>query len=217
MAPITDRSVIRGEAGHQGLDLAALVGPRGWSRLPRAVQRRFEAAHADSTYCGHMSLRCSRVGRLYACLARVFGGPLTRTCADAVATTVRVFDNGSGGVVWERSFHRPSGGAARVVRSTKELDAGGGLLERTDGGLSMALDVFEEAGALVFRSRRFYFLLGALRLPVPHLLTPGVCRVEHRDLGAGCFRFTLSMVHPLWGETFHQSGVFTDPDCQGSL
>ncbi|RYF52847.1 MAG: hypothetical protein EOO29_57410, partial [Comamonadaceae bacterium] len=37
------------------------------------------------------------------------------------------------------------------------------------------------------------------------------CRVAHTDLGAGQFRFTLSMVHPLWGETFHQSGVFTDP------
>lgn len=217
MALITDRPVIRSEAGHQRLDLAALVGPRGWSRLPPAVHRRFGAAHADTTYRGHMNLRCSRVGRLYAGLARVFGGPLTRTCADGVPTSVRVFDNGRGGVVWERSFHRSGGGAVRVVRSTKELGVDGGLLERTDGGLSMALDVFEESGALVFCSRRFYFLLGALRLPVPHLLTPGVCRVEHRDLGAGHFRFTLSMVHPLWGETFHQSGVFTDPDCQGSL
>jgi len=33
----------------------------------------------------------------------------------------------------------------------------------------------------------------------------------HTDLGSGLFRFTLSMVHPLWGETFHQTGVFADP------
>ncbi|NUT15117.1 MAG: DUF4166 domain-containing protein, partial [Cupriavidus sp.] len=46
--------------------------------------------------------------------------------------------------------------------------------------------------------------------------SPGQCRVEHRDLGGGHFRFSLCMVHPLWGETFHQSGVFTDPDEQGS-
>ena len=42
-------------------------------------------------------------------------------------------------------------------------------------------------------------------------LTPGTCRVTHTDLGDGLFRFDLDMVHPLWGHTFHQSGVFVDP------
>jgi hypothetical protein len=46
---------------------------------------------------------------------------------------------------------------------------------------------------------------------VPQLLTPGTCRVEHRDEGPGHFRFTLSMRHPVWGTTFHQTGVFADP------
>jgi hypothetical protein len=97
------------------------------------------------------------------------------------------------------------------VRSTKQLDTDGRLFERTDGGLSMALDVFEERGSLVFQSRGFSLVWGRLRLPVPALLTPGTCRVMHTDLGGGFFRFTLSMVHPLWGRTFHQSGVFADP------
>jgi len=196
------------------LDLAALVGAEGWARLPAAVQRRFGLAHADTTYIGHMELGCSRIGGLYARLAHLFGGPLTRINASAVTTTVRVSGNGRGGVVWERAFHRRGrlgAGHARVVRSTKEPGPDGGLLERTDGGLSMALDVFEENGSLVFQSRRFSLALGRLHLPVPALLTPGVCRVVHTDLGHGFFRFTLSMVHPLWGETFHQSGVFADP------
>ena len=75
----------------------------------------------------------------------------------------------------------------------------------------MALDVFEEDVTLVFQSRRFFLALGPLRIPVPQWLSPGQCRVTHTDLGGGDFRFTLSMQHPLWGETFHQSGVFTDP------
>ena len=41
--------------------------------------------------------------------------------------------------------------------------------------------------------------------------TPGTCRVEHRDVAPGQFRFTMDMHHPLWGHTFHQSGVFNDP------
>ncbi len=193
------------------LDLPALVGPAGWSRLPVAVQRRFAVAHADVTYEGHMDLRCSMIGHIYAALARVLGGPLTHLNTGAVPTSVRVSDNGHGGVVWERCFHTGAEGQDRIVRSTKEIGADGGLLERTDGGLSMSLDVFEEAGALVFQSLSFWLVWGRLRLPVPALLTPGTCRVVHTDLGEGRFRFTLSMVHPLWGETFHQSGVFADP------
>ena len=196
------------------LDLAALVGSDGWNRLPAAVQRRFGCAHGDTTYIGHLELGCSRIGGLYALATRLFGGPLTRIRASGVTTTVRVSDDGRGGVVWERGFHRSSMLGAdhvRTVRSTKQLDRDGRLFERTDGGLSMALDVFEEGGSLVFQSRGFSLVWGRLRLPVPALLTPGTCRVMHTDLGGGFFRFTLSMVHPLWGRTFHQSGVFADP------
>jgi hypothetical protein len=210
LVPRTLRPTVAAPA-RPALDLPALVGAAGWARLPAAVQHRFAAAHADVTYEGHMDLRCSVVGHIYAALARVLGGPLTHINTHAVPTTVRVSGNGKGGVVWERRFHTGAAGQDRTVRSTKELGADGGLLERTVGGLSMSLDVFEEAGALVFQSRRFWLVWGRLRLPVPALLTPGMCRVTHTDLGAGLFRFTLSMAHPLWGETFHQAGVFADP------
>jgi Domain of unknown function (DUF4166) len=197
--------------GARPLDLPALVGAAGWARLPQAVQRRFGTAHADAVYRGRMDLRCSRIGRLFAQMARLFGGPLTCINAGDVPAEVRVHDNGRGGVVWERRFH---GDGVSLVRSTKEMGADGGLQERTDGGLSMSLDVFEEHGALVFCSHRFWLVLGRLRIPVPAWLAPGVCRVTHTDLGQGFFRFTLAMVHPLWGETFHQSGVFVDPACE---
>ena len=208
------------------LDLPTLAGAAAWARLPAAVQRRFGAAHADVTYQGHMDMRCSAIGHVYAALARLWGGPLTHLNTTAIPTTVRVSGNGCGGVMWERCFHtggnsttdapRPARNDRnyrndRTVRSTKEIGADGGLLERTDGGLSMSLDVFEEDGALVFRSRSFWWVLGRVRIPVPALLTPGTCTVAHTDLGSGQFRFTLQMQHPWWGETFHQSGVFTDP------
>jgi hypothetical protein len=208
---LPSRLVPTAAPANTALDLPALVSAAGWARLPQAVQHRFAVAHADVTYEGHMDLRCSVIGHIYAALARVLGGPLTQLNTNAVPTTVRVSANSRGGVVWERCFHAEAGDKGRIVRSTKEIGADGGLLERTDGGLSMALDVFEEGGALVFRSSRFWLVLGSLRLRVPALLTPGTCRVTHTDLGEGLFRFTLSMVHPLWGETFHQTGVFADP------
>jgi hypothetical protein len=196
---------------HRPLDLATLVGAAGWTRLPAAVRRRFGVDHGAATYLGRMELRCTPVGRVFALMSRMFGSPLSGVTSAAVPTTVRVFDDGHGGMVWERRFHTAGDRAPHVVRSTKQRDAAGGLLERTDGGLSMALDVFEERGALVFESRRFTLILGRLRLHVPALLTPGTCRVTHTDLGDGLFRFDLDMLHPLWGHTFHQSGVFADP------
>ena len=195
----------------RSLDLPTLVGAAGWARLPAAVRRRFGVDHGAATYVGRMELRCSPLGRVFALASRLFGSPLSGVTSNAVSTSVRVFDDGRGGMVWERSFHTTGAGTPHVVRSTKQLGADGGLLERTDGGLSMALDVFEERGALVFESRRFTLLLGRLCLPVPALVTPGTCRVTHTDLGDGLFRFDLDMTHPLWGHTFHQSGVFADP------
>jgi hypothetical protein len=193
------------------LDLPALVGAPGWARLPAAVRHRFGVDHGAATYVGRMALRCSPTGRVFAALSRLFGSPLSGVTSTAVPTAVRVFDDGRGGMVWERSFHTADGRAPHIVRSTKKLDDDGGLIERTDGGLSMALHAFEERGALVFESRRFTLMLGRRRIPVPSLLTPGTCRVVHTDLGDGLFRFDLDMVHPLWGHTFHQSGVFADP------
>jgi hypothetical protein len=191
-------------------DFAALVGPRGWQRLPPAVRRRFAAGHHATCYEGSLDLSCSAVGRLFAWASLVFRGPLLPLVRTAVPAAVGVYGDGQGGVVWERRLRVAPSAAPQVVRSTKRAD-GAGLVERTDGGLAMELDVFEEGGALVFRSRRYFLALAGRRLRIPMLLTPGVCRVEHRDLGQGRFRFSLSMVHPWWGTTFRQSGVFIDP------
>lgn len=193
------------------LDLRALLGELAWHRLPVSVRHRFEAGHPDTVYEGRMAkLECSWVGRCFAALSRIVGAPLTAMRAESVPAVVRVSDDGRGGVIWERRF-QTVGRDAAVVRSTKELGPDGLLFERTDGGLGMALAVFEQDGALVFESRRYELVLGRRRLVIPAFLTPGICRVTHTDLGAGCFRFTLTMDHPLWGRTFHQTGDFVDP------
>lgn len=193
----------------QPLDLSALVGPAAWQRLPPAVQRRFATGHRAITYRGSMDMRCSRLGRVLAWLVKPFKSPLVTANARGVTTTVHVQPVGAG-VEWGRCFDN---GVGRVC-STKELDAAGRLQECTRGGLGMALEVFEQGGDLVFESRRYFLALGGWRVVIPRLLSPGTCRVEHRDLGHGRFRFTLSMTHPLWGETFHQTGVFLDPTPQ---
>ncbi|OWQ48167.1 hypothetical protein CDL60_06190 [Roseateles noduli] len=188
------------------LDLPALMGAEAWARLPAAVQRRF-GTHAEPVcYAGRMDLHCSRLGRVLAWLAWPLRGPLTPDCAKDLPVEVAVTPDGHGGVIWSRGLGR------RVVQSVKRAHPDGpGVLERTRGGLAMALDVLEDDGALVFQSRHYLWCLGPVRLRLPALLSPGQCRVEHRDLGAGRFRFTLTMTHARWGQTFQQTGEFIDP------
>jgi hypothetical protein len=187
------------------LDLAAMVGP-GWARLPAAVRRRFGAHAARVTYTGRMDLRCSPLGRVIAWLAWPLRGPLVPHCATGVPASVEVYPDGHGGVVWSRQL-----GDQRVSSTKLAHPDGHGVLERTRGGLAMALDVFEDGGALVFQSRRYAWCVGPFRFDLPRWLTPGQCRVAHHDLGGGRFRFTLTMTHPRWGVTFEQTGEFVDP------
>lgn len=198
------------------VDIAALLGPDAWSRLAPAVRRRFAAGHmaAPITYAGRMQLRRSRAGWLIALLAGALGSPLPVAQADDCPTDVAVSSDGRGGIVWARSIHLPGGAVQRVV-STKRIGSGqaaGRLLECVRGGLGMVLDVSERDGALVFESRRYFLAVGPLTLPLPHVLTPGRCIVTHADAGPSRFRFTLSMHHPLFGETFRQDGLFRDPE-----
>lgn len=195
----------RGGTPSGALDLAAIVGHIDWARLPACLRRRFDAGHGPARYDGTMALERSAIGLWFAWLVRPFGAPLpVRRLIDApVTVTVRA---GTGGVVWERRF-----GPHHRVRSVKSPGPANTVIERTDGGLAMVLDVSVEDGALVFTSRRFFLSIGSWRLPIPAVLTPGTCRVEHRAVDEHRFTFSMTMTHPLWGTTFRQSGLFNDP------
>lgn len=194
-------------------DFPALVGAAAWMRLAPAIRRRFAPGHADApvAYPGRMRLERSFAGLLFALAAKLIGGPLPLAAAEDAHADVEVASDGRGGVIWTRRLRLSGSGPTLVVRSTKRRDARGRLLECVDGGLGMALDVFEQDKALVFQSRSYFLRILGARLPIPALATPGVCRVVHADLGGARFRFTLSFVHPVWGRTFVQDGVFADP------
>jgi hypothetical protein len=93
--------------------------------------------------------------------------------------------------------------------SVKKATDAEGLIECVGGGMGMWLRLSERAGALHFRSTGYFCALRRWRLALPDWLTPGALTVVHRDEGGGRFRFVISVVHPLLGETFFQDGVFS--------
>ncbi|MEJ0086614.1 MAG: DUF4166 domain-containing protein [Pseudomonadota bacterium] len=192
--------------------LRDVLGSEAWNRLPEAVRERFAATAGSATYAGAFEVvRASLLGRVFAWLGTLFGTPVTPRGGQNVAARVLVQPH-AGGVDWNREYHWADGGMD-LVRSTKVVTEDGRLIERLPARLCMPLAVHEAGGVLHFVSRSYYFDLGGgVRLPLPAFFSPGVTHVEHIDLGNGWFRFTLAVIHPLFGEMFFQTGRFCAAD-----
>jgi Domain of unknown function (DUF4166) len=203
-APVVTTSG-RQHRGHHGLQ--HVLGEPAWQRLPQAVRARFGEPAVAVDYVGEFEVvRASWLGLALATFCRLIGTPVVPRTGRNVPAVVHVGPT-SEGVNWHREYRWPNS-APCLVRSTKVIDEHGHLIEQLPARLSMPLNVYEEAGALHFVSRGYYFDLGKLRVPLPAWLSPGTTHVEHHDADDGWFRFTMTVSHPLFGELFYQTGLF---------
>jgi len=193
--------------------LRDVLGNEAWNRLPDAVRERFAESSEAVTYAGAFEIvRASALGRLFAWLGTLFGTPVAPRVELDVESRVLVRPNGQG-VAWDREY-RWADGTRHLVRSTKVVTDDGNLIEKLPARLCMPLDTFEDGGVLHFVSKGYYFDFGfgdfgrGLKLWLPDLLSPGITHVEHIDLGHGWFRFTMTVMHPQFGEMFFQTGRF---------
>ena len=191
-----------------------LLSDEDWFSLPNAIRARFSKrmGPGDMTvYAGKVTeMQLSFAGRVLVRLARLIGGPFPTTTYVGAASVVTVTEHtASGGQTWTRLYAcrkaRP-----QIIHSTKTFAGPSGLEEHVGGSIGMALEVRAEAGALVFRSRHYFFRLGALRIALPKWATPGRLTVTHEEEGDGWFTFTLNVVHPLLGTMIHQAARFCE-------
>jgi hypothetical protein len=187
--------------------IARALGARRWLSLSDDVRRRF-TTHEPVVYRGTTQTRLSPMGRVFAWCLALLGAPLPpfagKTNAAVEVSPVR------NGMSWARLYRGPLG-ITFAVRSIKRLAEDGRLLECCGGGWTMLLDLAVEDGVLIFRSRQFFWRLGAISIPFALALTPGQAEIRHEDLGGGRFRFTLTFDHPWFGRTVEQDGIFEDP------
>ncbi len=194
---------------HRRAGLRHLLGAAAWLRLPAAVRARFVENAPDATYAGAFEVvQASVLGRVFAWLGTLVGTPVVPRTGHNVSARVEVRATREG-VEWRREYHW--GESLDIVTSTKII-RDNTLVERLPARLNMPLEVREENGVLVFESRGYYFDLFGLHLPLPAFASPGRTRVEHVDLGHGWFRFTLIVMHPLFGEMFFQTGRFCETE-----
>src|SRR5262245_21838154 len=106
-----------------GKNLARLVGPEGWARLPRSVAARFGGECLDATFAGEGRFEASWIGRVFAALGTAFGRPLpVRTGTARVHIRVAPTDSGE---TWTRAYRFAHGD--EIVQSIKHPGRGAWL------------------------------------------------------------------------------------------
>ena len=191
-----------------------LVGREAWDQLPPAVQARFAkrlSGDAVALYRGRViRSELSPLGWMLAQLLRLIGAPLPISRDTDVPAVVSVSEDGAGGgQVWSRLYGRRAG-FPQVIHSAKRFAGPTGLEEYIGCGIGMALNVEAMADGLRFSSNHYFLLVGGRRLRLPKWLSPGCTVVEHHDLGSGCFIFSLSLAHPVFGRLVEQHALFHD-------
>lgn len=189
-----------------------ILGDLAWRRLHPEIRRRFSHKPAPggvTRYAGIMHIvELSFMGWLFAQFCRLLGTPLAPYRASNVPMDIRLErDTRLGGVRWTRVY-RFEGRPALDVGSTKTRSGARELTEHIGCGFSMRLALSERQGDLYFVSRSYDVEIFGRTFPIPHLLTPGTTTVSHEQISGDLFRFTLSVVHPIFGRTIYQDGYF---------
>jgi hypothetical protein len=196
------------------LRFRALMSEAEWNSLPLSIRRRFSkrlAGGATAVYAGEvLETWMSRAGWWLAQAARLVGGPLPLARAVHVPSVVTVTeDRRSGGQIWTRLYAKRSG-FPQVLHSAKRFAGPTGLEEYVGRGVGMTLAVEAREGALIFRSRDYFFELPWLRFNLPRWLCPGALTVTHAELPDNKFSFTLQIIHPRLGLLLRQMAIYRE-------
>ena len=196
------------------LRFRALMRETDWASLPLAIRRRFSKRLAGGrpvVYAGEvLDTFMSRGGWLLAQAARLFGGPLpTMRCKHVPSVVTVTDDRATRGQIWTRLYAR-RGKFPQVIHSCKRFGGPTGLEEYVGYGLGMTLTVEAREGALIFRSRDYFFEMFSWRVTLPKWLTPGAIYVTHAELPDGKFSFTLQVIHPRFGLLVRQMAIFRE-------
>lgn len=191
-----------------------LLGRSKWDRLPPGIRRRFSSKSnvgTSTAYTGKMTvIYRSSIGWLMAQVYRLFGAPLPWGQGRNVPSMVWVKDAPeTGGTLWARVYAF-SGKLPIAVASVKKFNGPTGLSEYVGGGFGMSLRLVANETSLAFRSDRYFWEILGRRIWLPLLLSPGRLTVTHKEEPGDCFSFEMHVVHPWFGTTFYQHGVFSE-------
>lgn len=188
-----------------------ILGQKEWLKLRPEIRARFSVKPAlgqKIVFAGTMQVKYSFFGWLFAQFCRLIGTPLATRAGKAVPVIVTLAQNQQrGGIEWKREYFFTE--KAETIASIKAVNAQGGLEEHVGLGFSMCLALKVLKGNLEFHSTAYRFRLGGFCINLPKIITPGDIIVKHEQVNNEFFRFTLEVNHPILGQTFFQTGIFS--------
>ena len=186
-----------------------------WRRLSPHIQSRFEHDPPVGTivrYRGIMQeIRCSRIGKLLARFVQHTGALMPYEGRE-VPVDIEVWTRPNEPDVFKRRIYHLLGRKPFEFRSRMRLENNDKLVEYVGGGFGMFITVSVKETHLQFTDDGYFFQIGAIRLPVPRVLSPGAVYLLHEDLGPAAFRITIDIRHPWFGALYFQRGTFEHSD-----
>ena len=186
----------------------------GWENVHPAIRARMDKLLTSKkavTFKGYGCVKRSKMGWVFAHLAKILGSPLVWKEGKNVKITVQVAPTKNGLRCWHRLFQFEDGWE-QLVQTTKVVDSKFGFLDAVgangEKALATKMNVWAEGNSLYFTSTTYLLRFKFCTIHVPSIFTPGTLFAEHRDEGNGNFRYIFKFTHPLWGETFYQDGIF---------
>ncbi len=141
---------------------------------------------------------------------KLFGALINRRGSHIQATVKKYTTADSPYLFWHRSLLFADGFTAHFS-SRMHMLHDHEIIEyvRYGLGLRLTLSVTDE-GALQMTSNGYLWNLGVITLPLPDWLFLGTAEISERPLADQRFQLDFTLQHPLWGQTYRYSGIFTD-------
>jgi hypothetical protein len=194
-----------------------ILGP-AWISLHPDIQRRFEKNPLPGRplyYTGTLTqLNCSGFGRLLGWMTLPFlKGALLPFRDRDFPVDIQVYSQSGCPFIFKQRIYRLNRRKAIQFTSYMAESERGEVLEYVGMGLGMKLVLDVRDGNLHFTSDGYFWQIGPWRIPLPGLLTPGKTYLCHRNESREHFSIRIEILHPWFGTSFTQAGVFRErPD-----
>lgn len=175
-----------------------------WHELPPVLQAHYKTG--NSIEIGHLDIEYPRFMQPYLSLMRCFGALINRQ-GKQLATQVdkRSADEK---VYWHRSIRYPD---TKVVHfdSVWQLTPENHIIEFVNSLLGLQMVPEVKQGKMHYRGICFVMKLGRWLLPIPEWLVLGHTTIVEEAIDDTHFAMDFRLTHPLLGQLFRYSGVFS--------
>jgi hypothetical protein len=186
-----------------------------WSRLHPDIQHRFAKNPLPGkplNYTGHLSeLSCSRFGKLLGFMTMpLIKGALIPYSDSNFPVDIQVYSRENCPSIFKQRTYRLNGRKPIEFTSYMQESSKGEVLEYVGMGLGMKLLLAVKDGNLHFQSDGYFWEILGVRIPLPAVLTPGKTYLCHQNNNPAQFDIRIEIIHPWFGKSFTQVGVFRE-------